>query len=116
MIDSLPGVHDARAGRKIVGVALATIEFLQALVVGIEAPGDPDVFAKLNREKIIGPCDVDELVPREGTPIQVAYFVDYLRVGRCFAARFRLWVKGELAGGLELYSRRAHGDTPFKEI
>jgi len=51
VIDSLPGVHDARAGRKIVGVALATIEFLQALVVGIEAPGDPTFSAKLNREK-----------------------------------------------------------------
>jgi hypothetical protein len=116
VVDSLAGPHDARKGRKVVGVALAAIEFLQALVVGIEATRDSDVFAELNREKIIGPCDVDELVPREGAPIQVAYFVDYLRVRRRFAARFLPWLKGELAGRPELYLRRAHGDTPFKEI
>ena len=72
MVHLLRRACDAGPWRKIVRVAFLPFELLKLSVVGIEPAGDFKILAKLNREEVVGPCEIGELTFAEAVPVEFA--------------------------------------------
>jgi hypothetical protein len=81
VIHPLPDCSDAGPWRKVVGVALVTIELKQSIIIRMELAGDLKTLTELYGEIVVDPCDVNEVLLRKIDPAQVAYVIDCLFIG-----------------------------------
>src|SRR3954466_1657663 len=77
MIHLFADLGDPGPGRQIAGVALFTLELPQLVVVRMEFPGNFEVLAKLDREVIVGPRRMRQLVSGQAGPIELTYLLNH---------------------------------------